>query len=229
MGSIMTNTRIFVTILSLAALSGCSLMPAADEGFYDRPHPVYRTPPPANDGAIYRAGAELRLFEDLKAGRVGDILTVVLTEQTDASKNSTTATSKSTEASIANPTVLGRTLSHNGDPMFGGNIESENTFDGSGASSQSNSLTGDITVTVVERLPNGNLVIEGEKWLTINQGREFIRVSGIIRPNDIEPDNSVASTRIANAQIAYSAKGALADANRMGLLARFFNSIWHPL
>ena len=81
---------------------------------------------------------------------------------------------------------------------------------------------------MVERLPNGNLVIQGEKWLTINQGREFIRVTGVIRPNDIALDNTIASTRIANAQLAYSAKGALADANRMGWLSRFFNSVWHP-
>ncbi|MEL7375069.1 MAG: flagellar basal body L-ring protein FlgH, partial [Pseudomonadota bacterium] len=97
-----------------------------------------------------------------------------------------------------------------------------------GASSQSNRLDGDITVTVVKRLANGNLVIRGEKWVTLNQGDEFIRLSGIIRPYDIAPDNSVPSGRVADARITYSSKGVLAAANKMGLLQRFAQSIWFP-
>jgi flagellar L-ring protein precursor FlgH len=170
----------------------------------------------------------LRLFEDLKANRVGDILTVRLVERTNASKNSATSTSKTTEATLANPTVFGRPLTKDGRPLFEGSLSGENSFDGVGSSSQSNSLVGDITVTVIDRLPNGNLLIRGEKWVTLNQGREFIRLSGIIRPNDIGPDNSLLSTRIADAQITYSSKGVLAAANRMGLISRFFNSVFHP-
>jgi len=112
--------------------------------------------------------------------------------------------------------------------LFQGSLSGSSTFDGKGASSQSNSLAGDITVTVVQRLPNGNLVISGEKWVTLNQGQEFIRLSGIIRPEDIYPDNSLLSNRIANAQITYSSKGVLAAANKMGLISRFFNSVFHP-
>lgn len=190
--------------------------------------PVQQVYSPPADGTIFRSGTEVRLFEDLKAGRVGDILTVRLVERTNASKSSQTQTAKTTSATLANPEVFGRPLTRDGIPLFSGSLDGQSSFDGQGQSSQSNSLDGDITVTVIDRLPNGNLVIQGEKWLTINQGREFIRVTGVIRPNDIETDNSVLSTRIANAQIAYSAKGALADANRMGLLSRFFNSILHP-
>ena len=102
------------------------------------------------------------------------------------------------------------------------------SFDGEGASNQSNSLTGDITVTVVESLSNGNLIVQGEKWVTINQGREFIRLKGIIRSIDIGPDNSVPSGKVANAQITYSSKGVLAAANRMGLISRFFHSVLYP-
>lgn len=219
--------RLLIAAL-LIATSGCSVLPKNDPGFYDRPMPPLPAYEPPAAGTIYRAGTEVRLFEDLRAARVGDILTVVLSEQTQASNNSQTSTSKETSATIANPTVLGRPMTYNGDPIFGGTVEGENTFDGSGSTSQSNSLTGDVTVTVIERLPNGNLIIQGEKWLTINQGREFIRVTGVIRPSDIALDNTIASTRIANAQLAYSAKGALADANRMGWLSRFFNSVLHP-
>ena len=112
--------------------------------------------------------------------------------------------------------------------MFTGSLAGESGFDGAGSSSQSNSLVGDITVTVVERFANGNLRIRGEKWVTLNQGREFIRLSGIIRPYDIGPDNAVLSSKVANAQITYSSKGALAAANKMGIISRFFNSIFYP-
>lgn len=221
--------RTFITVTGLAVLagSGCSLMPADDQT-YEPPQPISVQHAPSTSGAIYRENTDMRLFEDQKANRVGDILTVRLAERTNASKASQTAVSKSTDASLANPVVLGRPITHNGDPVFGGALAGETNFEGSGTSSQSNSLLGDITVTVVERQPNGNLVIRGEKWVTLNQGREFIQLSGTIRPNDIETDNTLLSTRIANAQITYSSKGVMADANRMGFIARFFNSVLNP-
>jgi len=83
-------------------------------------------------------------------------------------------------------------------------------------------------VTVVEVLANGNLVVQGEKWININQGEEYIRLRGIVRPSDISPDNTIASVRVANAQIQYSGDGSLADANEQGWLAKFFNSPWMP-
>ena len=218
-------TILLVAGLAMTAGSGCSLTPADEEPF-EPLQPIALQLASATNGAIYRANTDMRLFEDQKANRVGDILTVRLAERTNASKASQTSVSKSTQATIANPVVMGRPITHNGDPVFGGSLSGENNFDGAGASSQSNSLAGDITVTVVERLANGNLVIRGEKWVTLNQGREFIQLSGTIRPNDIEADNSLLSTRIANAQITYSSKGVMADANRMGLIARFFNSFF---
>ena len=112
-----------------------------------------------------------------------------LVERTIASQSSSTSTSKSTSATLDNPTAFGRPLTREGDPLFTGSLGGDQTFDGEGSSNQSNRLDGDIAVTVVERLPNGNLVVQGEKWVTINQGREFIRLSGMIRPFDIEPDS----------------------------------------
>jgi len=212
-------------IASLA--SGCAAVEVFEET-YDPPWPPESAVTRPTTGSIYNDGVDVRLFEDRKATRVGDILTVRLKEQTNASKNSQTSIAKATEASLANPTVFGRSLSKDGTPLFEGSLSGDSSFDGAGSSSQSNSLLGDITVTVVQRLPNGNLRIRGEKWVTLNQGREFIRLSGIIRPDDIEPDNSLQSYRIADAQITYSSKGVLAAANRMGLIARFFNSIFHP-
>jgi flagellar L-ring protein precursor FlgH len=205
------------------ALAACASAPEQTEGF--RPpqvvQPVRETP---SAGAIYQAGTDVRLFEDLKAARVGDILTVRLVERTNASVDSNTSTSKSTSASLANPTVLGRTITYGGVPLFDGSLEGETGFDGSGSSNQSNSLVGDITVTVVERLPNGNLRIRGEKELMLNQGKEYIQLTGIVRPTDIDQSNSVLSAKVADAQIAYSSRGVLAAANRQGFFARFFNS-----
>ena len=219
----LTALLISATLLSL--FGGCSTAPEIDNS-YDPGVPVQPVMVPAAGGAIYQATAGLRLFEDLKATRVGDILTVRLIEQTVASKSSNTSTSKSTDATLANPTVFGRPVTRGGISIFSGSLSGEHSFDGAGASNQSNSLVGNITVTVVERYPNGNLRIVGEKWVTLNQGREFIRLSGIIRPYDIQQDNSVLSEKIADAQITYSSKGVMSAANRMGLFSRFFQSIF---
>lgn len=221
------TSKLVVLTVVLSSLSACAGYRVEQQTFTPAtPVPPAQIPP--TSGSIYAAGTDIRLFEDRKANRIGDILTVRLAEQTNATKNSQTTTDKSTEATLANPTVFGRALTKGGVPLFEGSLSGERSFDGKGSSSQSNSLAGDITVTVVEKLANGNLKISGEKWVTLNQGQEFIRLSGIIRPDDIEPDNSLLSNRIANAQITYSSKGVLAAANRMGLISRFFNSVLHP-
>jgi flagellar L-ring protein precursor FlgH len=212
------------------ALGGCG-MGATRGTLDDDPSRVAPTPVPpavASNGSIYRANSGLMLFSDLRAGRVGDILTVVLNEQTDATKSSTTSTSKSTSIAGQSATILGIPVTSGGNAIFENSVGSETGFEGEGGATQSNRLEGSVTVTVVERLPNGNLVISGEKWLTLNQGKEYVRVSGIVRPIDIEPDNSVSSEKVANARIEYSGRGALADANRQNWLARFFNSPWMP-
>lgn len=219
--------RVTTAVAALAALAGCASQ-QTDEATMDGPMPIPQVFSTPASGAIFAQDTEIRLFEDRKAGRVGDILTIRLVEQTRASKDSSTSTSKENSASLTNPTVFGRPVTAGGVPILEGSLEGDRSFDGAGSSSQSNSLTGDITVTVTQRLPNGNLVVEGEKWLTINQGKEFIRVRGIVRPQDVRTDNSVLSTRIANAQISYTGRGPLDDANRMGLLARFFNSPLYP-
>jgi flagellar L-ring protein precursor FlgH len=231
------------TVLSALALAGC-----ATDGspLVERPDawraamPEVDAPMPVANGSIYQNGQDIRLFENSVARRVGDTLTIRLVENMDASKSSSTSTGKNSGVSIPAPTIGGQSLPMvNIDQALKGNlrrlgtvgdttIESERNFDGSGSSSQANSISGDITVTVAKRWPNGNLFVRGEKWIQINQGKEFVRVSGIVRSVDIGPDNTVASTKIADARITYSGTGALADANSPGLLSRFFNFSWFP-
>ncbi|MEM6512663.1 MAG: flagellar basal body L-ring protein FlgH [Pseudomonadota bacterium] len=224
----MNALKLLITLLAIGAVSGCAAKQKILGEPWEPPEQITPVYEPPTSGAIYQANADTRLFEDLKAGRVGDILTVRLIENTSASNASSTQTAKSTEATLGNPTVFGQVLTKQGQPLFQGSLDGESSFDGSGSTSQSNSLAGDITVTIVQRLPNGNLRIRGEKWMNLNQGREFIRVAGIIRAADINTDNTIASTRIADAQISYSSRGVMAAANRMGPIARFFNSILHP-
>ena len=108
------------------------------------------------------------------------------------------------------------------------NLSSSNTFSGESDSAQSNSLNGDITVTVADVFPNGNLYVRGEKRLNLNQGNEYIKISGIVRPVDIGSDNTVSSTKVADATIIYNGDGAGADANKLGWIARFFISAVFP-
>jgi len=212
--------------LGAVALAGCVSMPRDPD--YAATWPEEPPPATAGNGAIYQVGHDVALFENSVARRVGDTLTIRLNESTNASKSSSTSTSKSTAADIAGPTIAGRPVTVNGVEVLSGSLNSDTSFDGQGGSSQSNKLTGEVTVTVAQRLPNGNLLIRGQKWIAINQGKEYVRIQGIVRPIDIDPDNSISSLKVADAMISYGGKGALADANSPGLLARFFNSKWMP-
>jgi len=179
-------------------------------------------------GGLYNADTSPEYFSDVKARRVGDVITVILREKTDASKRADTNTDKSSEIEVPNPTVFGRDITIGGYPIFQNSIDSGVTFGGKGDSSQSNSLSGNISVTVTAVYPNGNMLVRGEKILTLNQGSEFIRISGIVRPVDVSPQNTVFSTQIADAQITYSGTGAVAQSNQAGWLTRFFNSPYWP-
>lgn len=218
-----------VVIGTLAACAAPQPIPDWEPAFPEAP-PVEDFGPP--NGAIYQQQVGAALFSDVKARRVGDTLTVRLVENTSASTSASTATSKDTTAEISNPTVFGRSPTRRDDsgalPLFGGALDSGVEFDGTGTSSQSNNMEGNMTVTVYQRLPNGNLMVKGERWITVNQGREFLRIAGIVRPADIATDNSVPSFKIADARIDYRGTGAIDDANRQGWLARFFQSPWMP-
>tara|TARA_Y100000588_G_C14181760_1_gene893993 strand:+ start:31 stop:618 length:588 start_codon:yes stop_codon:yes gene_type:complete len=182
-------------------------------------------------GSIYSSGTGIRLWEDKRARRIGDIITLYLDERTVSSKTNTTAIDKEDKIDMGVDSLLGGSPSGS---LNGSNINmsinSDNTreFEGDANSDQSNRLQGQISVTVADVLPNGVLVVRGEKWMTFSQGDEFIRIEGMLRPSDVAPDNTALSTRLADARITYSGTGALADAQVQGWASKFFNSKWWP-
>lgn len=183
--------------------------------------------PPSN-GAIYQTGRDVALFENPIARHVGDIVTIVLSEATNAQKSATTTTAKSTSDTLPGMSLFGSPVTIHGASVLSGTVNDASKFDGAGTSAQSNALTGYITATVAKVLPNGNLYLKGEKKIWINQGQENVVLSGVIRPIDLAPDNSIPSSKVANARISYGGKGAINDANTAGWLSRFFNSPWTP-
>jgi flagellar L-ring protein FlgH len=221
--------RAWAAVALVAVLAACGSMPSKDK--HSDPVPAQVLPPPAprTDGAIYQAGQEMALFADLKARRVGDVLTIVLNESTNASKSATTKTSKASATADTGPQLFGKSITAKGVPILDTTLTGSNTFAGSGAATQGNSLVGSLTVTVTNVKSNGNLVVEGDKSLKLNQGDEFIHISGVIRPADIATNNSVTSDKLADAHISYSGKGVINSANELGWLTRFFNSVFSPL
>jgi len=218
---------VLVGVLLLAALGGCAT-PAKPPKPDDQLSWAMQPEPPPTNGAIYQVGRDVALFENPVARHIGDTVTITLNESTQAKKSATTNTAKSTNQTLPGISVLGKAVTIKGNPITSASIDDSSKFAGEGDSAQSNSLTGFITCTVTRVLPNGNLFIRGEKWIGINQGSEYVRLSGVVRPIDIAPDNSVPSLKVGAANISYGGKGALADANNQGWLSRFFNSPWTP-
>lgn len=217
----------------LTALYGCSShQPIPGDPRYA---PVVMTPQsaaPVSNGSLFSDQSTTHLFSDRRANRVGDILTVLLQENTVSRKSSNVDIAKDSETVIpevagAAGTVLGGGVSMGG-LSLDTNLSADREFNGAADAAQSNNLNGTVTVSVNEVLPNGVLVVSGEKWLTLNRGEEFVRFNGMVRPDDIRADNTVSSTKVANAQITYSGTGDLANAQKMGWLNRFFNSAYWP-
>lgn len=183
----------------------------------------------ANNGSIFNAMHANSIYSDAKGRRVGDIITVILRENTSATKSASTTLERETEVDfdpIIGPGGTNLNLLSGGD--FQLNLGATNGFEGDASANQSNNLTGNISVTVVKVMPNNNLVIRGEKWLTLNQGDEYVRLTGVVRPADINPANEVLSSKIANARIQYSGTGSFSQTQKQGWLGKFFASPYWP-
>lgn len=182
--------------------------------------PVPPPPPPAN-GSIYQASAGYApLYEGWRARRVGDPLTITLVERTLASKSASSKLASDGSAAFIPPTSGPLSFDPNS-AKVGGN----RGFNGQGTADQSNTLSGELSVTVAEVYPNGTMLVQGAKRVTLNRGDEFVQIKGIVRMADIDADNRVLSTRVADAQIAYTGKGDVARASRQGWFSRFFSVI----
>ena len=229
------NRYVCVLALSgIAVLAGCvAPTPKPNDPYYAPVLPRTPLPAAANNGSIYQAGFEQNLYSDRKAFRVGDIITITLNEKTQASKNANSQIGKNSKTSIGLTSLFGGGLNTN-NPLGGGDLSldagysGDRATNGKSAAGQGNSLTGSITVTVADVLPNGIIAIRGEKWMTLNTGDELVRIAGMVRADDISTDNTVPSTRIADARITYSGTGSFADASQPGWFDRFFLSPLFP-
>ena len=214
-------------LLAIAAvlLTGCNTAPVADPAFAAVP-PAAIPQAPQGNGSIYQAGFERSWFENVRARRVGDILLVRLVEDTEAVHSNKGKLKKRSDTDIANPTLFGMPVGgvYNLSQM----LSSESDFKGEADNTQNNELTGSLTVMVTELLGNGYMRVRGEKRIGMTGGNEYIRVSGIVRPEDIDVDNTVDSTRVGDASLIYVGDGQTTMATTMGWLAKFFISAMMP-
>ena len=233
----MNNIGIRFGVMALATLAGCSTVPPTNvhQPMSARPSPVPEVA--AGNGSIYQAKYSKPLFEDRRARNVGDVLTISIVEKTTTSKNvsSTAARTSSVSETAATPTILGYTPNPAQLGLAGltrgTNFDTSVTangaqkFEGKGDSSQKNDFLGTITVTVIDVLPNGNLLVSGEKQMGINEGTEYVRFSGVVNPSTISSANLVSSAQVADARIEFKGRGEVDSAQAMGWLTRFFLSV----
>ena len=218
--------QVFLLSLGLHCIQGCmsnEVKPIVDDPFYA---PIYPDVPALSlspTGSIFSQSRSGGLYTDIKAHKVGDIITIKLAEKTSAKKSAANDLDKSNSLGTIPGLIFNQDY-----PRLNVKYEDQLGTKRASKSDQSNSLKGDISVNVMQVLNNGNLVIRGEKWITINNGEEFIRITGIIRPQDIDKDNSITSLRVANARIQYSGTGAFANNQKPGWLSQFFFSNWWP-
>lgn len=221
----MMRSRLAATVAGAASallLAGCAARAPIAALPEEDAVPVTRNVQRGVSGGVFSSDA-LSLTSDARAYRVGDVVTVILQETTQASKRAGTSFNKGSSVGVTPLGILGKTFG-----KTGVDISADRSFSGDSTSTQQNALSGALTVIVQEVLPNGLLRVAGEKTMTLNQGEEFVRLKGYVRAADVDADNQVSSLRVANARIAYSAKGVLADANAAGWLTRFFTGPLMP-
>ena len=212
-----------VLCVAVLLLVGCShIAPAVDVRQPTTLRPVAPSPVRAANGAIYHASIQ-PLFEDRRARAVGDILTITINEKLNAVQKSNSSVEKSGGTTLDVPTLKGLP----GKSFLGAGVSatSENKFEGKGEASSNNVFEGSITVTVIDVLPNGHLIVAGEKQIGINRDVQAMRVSGVVNPVTIMAGNTVSSTQVADARIEYRGRGALNEAQAPGWLARFFLTV----
>jgi flagellar L-ring protein FlgH len=222
--------KIQLMSLLLALMTACGSVPIQEQPDTAEYAPVLvpsQSPEPFSAGGLFSAQVGMNLYNDRRAYRAGDIITVSLNERTVSSKSAETKIEKDSNVNFGADTVLGQPVTLHDNTLLT-SVNQTRGFDGAAETDQENRLLGSIAVTVVAVLPNGLLQIRGEKWMTLTNGKEFIRLSGLIRPDDVSSLNTIASTKVADARISYSGTGDLANANQQGWASKFFNSSYWP-
>lgn len=218
----MTTLRKIGLMGVLLALVGCGTTPSTIVQQPTTARPVAQAAATQSNGAIFQAAAYRPLFEDRKARQVGDVLTIVINEKTQAGKQANSNASKASEVDASINSVAGLPLK----TLQGLGVTAEGSvkYDDKSALNSSNTFSGSVTVTVTEVLPNGNLMVAGEKQIALDKGTEFIRLSGVVQPDTIQAGNTVPSSKVADARFEYRTSAKFDKAEMMSWLARFFLS-----
>ena len=223
--------RLPVILLFALVIGACASKPPLEDNSDFAP---IRPLEPAADslptGSILGNSMHMSLFQGQRQWRVGDIITVVLNESTQASRNSSLITERKASNDALSSSWTNSLLSPNG---FWGDVrgdidltKAEIGSEGVGTAAQANALSGVITAMVEEVLPNGNLIVEGRKQLSLTEGAEFIQIRGVVRARDVQPDNTVSSMRMAQAQISYRGTGNLAESTQPGWITQLLFKYW---
>lgn len=223
----MKNALILLSIMAVAILSGCGTVPETivQQPLTARPQPISTAR--SNNGAIFQSSAYRPMFEDRRARMVGDLITIAISEKTSATKSSAASGAKTGGGSYTGssnlPHALGLTSASTS--SLGLSTATSNKFEDKGAESASNTFSGNIGVTVIDVLPNGNLVVSGEKQIAFDKGVEFVRFSGVVNPDSITTGNIVSSSQVADAKVEYRTNSRIDKSEFISQLARFFFSI----
>lgn len=211
-----------IAVILMAGLAGIALAKTKqpEEDFGPATVSVAETNVTPN-GAIFQAGSYAALTSGMRASRVGDVLTITLQERTSAGITNSTGTNRAGNIGLAPPSSGPLSIISSTDLNMGG----DQTFKGQGDIVQSNTLSGEVSVTIAAVYPNGTMLVKGEKRIALNRGDEIVQFSGIVRSADITADNRVPSSRVADAKINYRGKGDVARASRQGWLQRFFSIV----
>ena len=219
----------YLTLLPMVSvLTACSVLPPepiTHSKDFVPVYPVQVAQPMAATGSIYNGRVNESFFSGGRSFQVGDLITVILAEESKASRNQKGEISRTSSTDIVPPGLKGL-MGDIGLPSSAGKLGAITSNNGNGAATQEGALTGSVTVAVVAIMSNGNLILRGEKQLALTEGSEIIQVAGVIRPDDIAPNNTVLSRRLANAQITYRGTGDMAAATRPGWGTSAMLKLW---
>ncbi len=212
-----------IFLFFIVLLAGCTTTPPTNVHQPMTARPAARYDAPVGNGAIFQAGYSRPMFEDRRARFVGDTITIKITESTTASAKNSNKLDKSNSQKASISALAGLP----GQSLLGMNLgaTSSTAFSGKGEAANNNAFSGSITATVIDVMPNGNLLVSGEKQLSIGQEQEFVRLSGVVNPSFVDFSNSVDSSKVADARIEYKSAGQISEGQMMGWLARFFLNV----